>query len=281
MQGHVTVESSNLFRQETIDRAAVIQQVYGGTPLWENKAEEQDVPSAVPRVANTKTDLVTEFAQSVDITRWFYNDNQFGIVARLIQDMARKGRMTRDKGAFALFRGAFTTTLTADGSAFVSTTHTTLAGTTVSNKMTSALSESSLYTAIQKMYEQVGQSGVLEGSTPAVLLVPPALFKLACEITKSEYRSGTANNDMNVYSSMYNIYVATSRWLGAAGGGSDTAWFLLGDNHAVTRYVREDVWTHLVDWTIQRNNNYIYKGGFREVASVADYIGVIGSDGTT
>lgn len=279
--GLVTADSSDVFRVERVDRAAVIQQVYGGTPLWENKAEEQDVPSIVPRITNTKTDLVTEFAQSVDITRWFYMDNQFGVVERLIRDMARKGRRTRDRAAFAIFRNAFTTTLTADGASFVSDTHTTISGVVVDNKITNALSESSLNTAIVMLQEQVGQSGVIEGGTPAILLVPPALFKLAVEITESEYRSGTANNDINVYSTKYGIKVAMSPWLGAAAGGSDTAWFLLADNHSVMRYVREDVWTELVDWKYQRNNNYIYKGGFREVPSVADYIGVVGSTGLT
>jgi len=282
LPGYATADSAGLFTQERIDRAAVIQQIGAGTPLWEQKSEEQDVPNALPRLGNTKTDNVVEFAQAIDITRWFYNDAQFGVVDKMVADFGRKGRMTRDKGAFALFRNAFTTTLTADGAALVSDSHTTLSGATVDNKITAAFSESSLNTAMVMMYEQVGQSGVLEGSTPSVLLVPPALFKLAIEVTKSELRSGTANNDLNYYSTMFpGLKVMTSRWLGAAGGGSDTAWFLLADNNAITRYVREDVWTVLVPWENQRNNNYIYKGGFREVVSVADYVGVIGSTGLT
>lgn len=283
MPGYATVASAGLFRQETIDRAAVIQQSFASTGLWGQKSEEQDVPSNVPRMGNTKTDSVIEFSDGIDITRWFYNDNMFGVVDKALSEFGEMGRLTRDQGGFGIFRGAFTTTLTADGVPLVSDNHVTLSGNTVDNKLTAALSEASLNTAILMLYQQIGQAGVMRGSTPAVLLVPPALFKLALEITKSEYRSNTANNDLNYYSTIFpGLQVMTSRWIGTgATGGSDTAWFLLASNHTITRYVREDVWTVLVDWKTQRNNNYIYKGGFREVVAVQDYIGVVGSDGTT
>jgi phage major head subunit gpT-like protein len=137
-----------------------------------------------------------------------------------------------------------------------------------------------LNSAIVALYEQKDQAGIVVGSTPQTLLVPPALFKTACEIVESELRSGTADNDMNVYSSKYGINVATSNRLGAAAGGSDTAWFLLGRNHSVTRWVRQGIVTDLVDYKFQRNNNYIYKANFREIVGAMDYVGIVGSDGT-
>ncbi len=192
----------------------------------------------------------------------------------MIRDMAETGRLTRESNAFAVFNNAFTTSLTADGAALISDSHTTLGGGTVDNKLTAALSESSLNDAIIMLSKQVAQDGTIRGARAATLLVPVELYKLACEITESELRSGTADNDMNVYSSKYGIRVATSPYLTSA-----TAWFLLASNHSVYRWVRQNVETALIDWRFQRNNNYIYKGEFREVIGAVDYAGIVGSTG--
>jgi hypothetical protein len=111
------------------------------------------------------------------------------------------------------------------------------------------------------------------------LLVPPALFKTACELVEAEFKPGTDYSDPNVFSVKYGINVATTPFIGAAAGGSDTAWFLLGTNHSVTRWVRQGVTTDLVDYKFQRNNNYVYKGSFREVVGAIDYAGIVGSTG--
>lgn len=278
--GYADASSGSIFKQDTIDRAAVITEIFKGTGLWGLKAEEQDVPSATPRVGNQQTFTVSEYAQSVDISKNFFDDEQHNVYERMVRDMAATGRITRNVNAFAPYRLGFTTALTNDGAAIFSDTHTTLGGYTVDNKLATALSETSLNTAIVMLVQQKAQDGTIRGEMPQTLLVPPALFKLACEITDSEQRSGTANNDMNVYSSKYNISVATSPYLGAAQtGGSDTAWFLLGQNHSMTRWLRQDINTDLVDYKFQRNNNYIYKGSFREVVGCMDYVGLVGSTG--
>ncbi len=278
--GQVTAESAIVFNQETIDRAAVISEIFKGAGLWELKGEVQDVPEGQFRVGNQQTFTVTEFAQSLDISKNLFDDDQHSVVTKAVRDMAQKGRMTRDRNAFAIFRNAFTTALTNDGVALVADAHITLSGATVDNRLTAALTEASLNDAIVALVEQRSQDGVISGSMPKTLLVPTRLFKLACEITESELRSGTGNNDMNVYSTKYGINVATSPWLGAFAGGSDTAWFLLGTNHSITRWQRQPIETAIIDWKFQRNNNYIYKGTFREVVGAMDYVGIVGSVGT-
>jgi len=179
----------------------------------------------------------------------------------------------------SVYRLGFTTALTADGAALFSDTHTNLNGDTVDNLETGALSESMLNTMITKLMEQKDQAGVIRGHMPNCLLVPPKLFKTAVEITDSELRSGTGNNDLNVYSAKYGIYVKQSPYLGAAAGGSDTAFFLLAKNHQVHRFMRQDLVTSLINWDLQRNNNYIYKGEFREVIGAMTYEGSVASTG--
>ena len=202
-----------------------------------------------------------------------------GAYEKMVKDFAEKGRITQNNNGFSVYRNAFTTTLTADGVAFISALHVTISGDTVSNLVTGALTDSTLEDGITALAEMKSQDGVVIGGEAKTLLVPSKLYPEACRITKSNLRSDTANNDMNVYSSIYSINVYTSPYLGAAAGGSDTAWFLLGTNHSVTRWVRQGIQTVLVDWKTQKNNNYIYKGSFREAVGVYDYSGAVGSTG--
>lgn len=277
--GYVTAESGIVFNQDTADSSAVIMELFKGSGAWETRTEEQDVPMGEPRIGNQKTFSVVNYSKSIDIPKNFFDDNMHGSYEKMVSNFARRARTTRDKNAFAVFRNAFTTATTSDAVALISASHLNLNGDTVSNLVTGALSESTLNDAIVKLIEMKSQDGEIDGFMAKTLLVPAKLFKLACEIVESDLRSGTANNDMNVYSSKYGIYVATSPYLGAASGGSDTAWFLLSGDHSVNRYVRQGVQTDLVDYKYQRNNNYIYKGEFREVVGAMSFEGIVASTG--
>jgi hypothetical protein len=124
------------------------------------------------------------------------------------------------------------------------------------------------------------QAGVIRGSTPATLLVPPALWKHAREITDSALIADSGNNNVNVYRSALGITVWTSHWLGAVAGGSDTAWFLLAKRHGFTRLIRQGLETALTDWRYSNNLTYRYQANFRENYFAADYCGSYGSTGT-
>lgn len=280
LQGYASAEDPLVFMQDTADSSAVVEDIFKGVGAWENRAEEADVPSGNPRIGNQKIFSVANFDKSIDIPKNFFDDNKHGSYEKMVKNFARRAVTTRDRNAFSPYRLGFTTATTSDGIAVFSASHVNLNGDTISNYLTNALSETSLNTAITMLEEMKSQDGELDGYQPRVLLVPPKLFKLASEICESEYRSGTANNDENVYSSKYDIFVKKSRFLGAAAGGSDTAWFLLSDSHSMMRFVRQTVQTTLVDWQFQRNNNYIYKGEFREVVGALTFEGIVGSDGT-
>jgi len=188
-------------------------------------------------------------------------------------------RITQDDSAFGLFRGAFTTILCPDSVALISASHVTLNGDTVSNLVAGALSSITLNNAMVSLREQKNQRGVILGSTGKFLVVPPKLFKLACELTDSVLVSDSANNAVNVYRSIFGIEVMTSPYLGAADGGSDTAWFLLSEFHGLKRVIRQGVQTALVSWEYSDNRSYKYQGNFREAYFAADYAGIVGSTG--
>lgn len=279
--GYATAENASIFNQDSADSSAVILELFKGAGAWTDTGEEVEIPEGTPRVGNQKTFTVAKFAQSIKIPKEFFDDNKHQTYEKMVAEFARRARTTRDKNAFALFRNALTTATTADGVALISDSHTNLNGNTVDNKVTGALSESTLNTAIVQLYEMKSQDGEIDGFVPKVLLVPPALLKLAIEITASEYRSGTANNDLNYYASKFpGLMVATSPYLGAAASGSDTAWFLLGEGHSVNRYVREGVTTDLVPPQYSSNDVYVYKGRFREVVGAMSHEAIVGSSGS-
>jgi len=71
---YATAETAAVFKQDTADSSAVIWELFKGGGLWSTRSEEQDVVSATPRVANQKTFTVTNFAQSIDITKNLFDD---------------------------------------------------------------------------------------------------------------------------------------------------------------------------------------------------------------
>jgi len=205
-------------------------------------------------------------------------DNMHVFYSKVVEDMAMKARVTMTNNAFAVYRGAFTTTLTADGAPLIGT-HTLLIGSSYSNVVTGALSVSTLNDALVKLAEQPDQAGVVMGNQGRYLLVPQALFTHATQITESALVADSANNNLNVYRSAFGITIYTSPYLGFNAGGSDTAWFLLSENHTVTRIIRQGIQTYLRDWGMSNNRTYNYQANFREVVYAVDYVGTVGSTG--
>ena len=271
-----TAQTAELFKPQQTVHSAEIFEVFMGVPMFQQTGETQTVPTATPKVGNKTFAYVLDWTLGVYLSKDMFDDNMHGVWARIVEDMARKARVTQDYNAFAIFRGAFTTTLTPDGDALVST-HTLLNGSTYSNLVSngSGLTSTSLFNLIVALRQQPDQRGITLGNVPAILLVPTALFKTALELTDSALIADTANNAINVYRSTYGFKVVTSIWLDAINGGSDTACFLLSKNHGITRLIRQGVETDLRDWRYSDNRSYFYQANFRENYYAADYIGVV------
>ena len=274
-----------IFRQETTDKAYDIEEIYRGVNLFPIISETQTVPTSTPKVANKITTSIKDFAESVELSKDLFDDNMFGVWSRTVADLALKARVSSDANAFKIFRGAFDTTLTADGIALCGA-HVLLNGQTynnslytVSGNVSSILSSTSLNNAIVALAQQPDQQGVVLGQQPQVLLVPPTLIKLALELSDSALAGDTSTNAINVYRSAYGYRVFSTPYIGAATGGSDTAWFLLGRNTGIKRIVRQGIETYLRPWGISTNRTYLYQANFREEVVAVDYLGVIGAKG--
>jgi hypothetical protein len=269
------------FMQGDTDRSAVITEQFQGGGYFATKAEQQDVTTSGLRVGNQKTSVVIEYSNGFDVPRTFANDDQHAVVAEASRDLGRKAMVTRDKNAFSVIYSGFTTSLTNDGVALYSNSHVALGGATVDNLETAVATDGAIETLINSLRTQKGQDGVILGYEPALLLCGTQLHKELMIITQSRLRSGTANNDLNYYSDLYpELQVMYSPFLDAAAGGSDSAHYLFAKQHGVKRWVREAMWTALVDWQYQDNNNYRYKAGYREVVDTISYMGTVASNGT-
>lgn len=276
-----TAESTELFKQVQSDRSAEIMETMQDGGLWKQTGELQPLSEGTVRTGNKQTYEIKKWTMSLPISTELFDDDLHNVVGESIRKAAMKARVTRDKYAMSLWADAQSGTLftTGDGVALESNSHVNLNGDTVDNLITGALSPSTLDTAITTLNEQIDEAGDAVGLEPHCLLVSRANFKTACEILDSEYEAFTAENQENVYSSKYGIYLKASHWLNTNQGGNDAQWHLLSRHHSVMRFIRQNVETDLVPPEYSANDAYIYKGRFREEVGAQSYFGVVGSTG--
>jgi hypothetical protein len=159
------------------------------------------------------------------VTEEELEDNQYEIVSRKrIKRLAFSMRQTKEIVAANVYNRATTSGYTGgDGKVLLATDHTSTNGSWSNTLSTAAdLSEASL----EDMCIQIGQAtndrGLNMAIRPTKLIIPINLMFDAKRILKSDYQSGTANNDINAIKGMFDFTV--NHYL------TDTdAWFLKTD----------------------------------------------------
>lgn len=289
---YATAMTAEIFKVTDTTHAAYIGTIHKGPGLFSKIGEVQAVPSYTAKVANQWTVTIADFAEGIEVSKDLFDDDMHGEWQSQVAEFAIMARRTQDFNAFGLFRGAFTTTLTADGQSFIGA-HTLIGGGTTNNQIksadvgaaTSALTTSAYNIATKRLAEVKSQSGIPLQCVSDVLLVPPALYVTARQIAASSLVPENGNNAINVFTVDYAVKVYQSVYLGTAspdGLGSDTAWYVMDSKrHAVRRFVRQGIVTNLRDWGMSNNRTYYYQANFREQVFVPDYIGVVGALGTT
>ncbi len=268
--GRANAQTSSVFKVIDTTHSAYIEAVNKGVTLFQNTAEATQIAVSTPQVANTFIVNINTYTNSIYPTKQLFDDNMFSVWSREVKDMAEKFFITQDINAFNLYNGAFTTTLCANGFPLIAANYTLLSGGTYTNFINAALTNTSLKNAITILAKQPDQAGVVMGNTPHVLLVAQDIFDDAVRITNSVLTSGSAQNDINVYLSTYGFVVYASPYM------TNGTWFLLSNNHTVTRYIRQGLETALTSWQYSDNLTYKYQANFREGYGAISQVGIVG-----
>lgn len=277
-----SVTNELLFMQEGSESNAEIEEEFAASGYFTEKSEAATNDPTEFDAANQVVYSHRTWSQSLPLSKELVDDAKFGVIGKFVQKMASAGRATQERNGMSVFRNAFSASYVGgDGKALCANDHELiLTGETFDNRLDLELSEENLDTAVQHFLTLKDHNGVVHGLMPKVLLVHPSKFKLALEITQSERRSGTADNDMNYYSNVYpGLVVMQSPFLGAGFGddGDNDDWFLLGEYHGIKRFTREALTQTLIPWEITDNDAYQYKARFRESYGWSSFLGIIGS----
>lgn len=274
-----SAQDNMVFQQESSDRAAEIVEVFKGVGLWEDTSEQGEYKGDTPLVTDQITFTHARMTKKFHITEEMIEDDQHSVVKKAISQMGTKGRVTQNSEAMKIYRDAEDVTLTADGAYLLSAAHSNIAGDTIDNTVSGALTEDTLEEGAKLLVEQKDQAGDIIGHEARTLLVPPELFKEAVVITESRLEANTTDNNLNVFSAKYGIIVRQSQYLGLAATGKDDHWFLLGDYHSVMRFKRVPIQTRLLDGAYQDNGDSVYRGRYREVYGAISYEAIVGFEG--
>jgi phage major head subunit gpT-like protein len=290
---YATAMTGDIFKVTDTTHGAYIGTIHKGPGLFSKIGEVQAVPSYVAKVANKWTVTIADFAEGIEISKNLFDDDLQGEWSAQVAELAIMARRTQDFNSFKIFRGAFTTTLSADGAALIGL-HTLIGGGTTNNQVvtaditgasSTALTTTSLNVAMKRLAEMKSHSNVPLQCVGNVLLVPPALYVTARQVTASALVPENGNNAINLFSMDSGIKVYQSVFLGTAspdGLGSDTAWFLLDSSrHAIRRFVRQGIQSSLRNWDVSNNRTYYYQANFREEVFAPDYVGLVGAKGDT
>lgn len=274
-----SAQDNMVFQQESSDRAAEIVEVFKGVGLWEDTSEQGEYKGDTPLVTDQITFTHARMTKKFHITEEMIEDDQHSVVKKAISQMGTKGRVTQNSEAMKIYRDAEDVTLTADGAYLLSAAHSNIAGDTIDNTVSGALTEDTLEEGVKLLVEQKDQAGDIIGHEARTLLVPPELFKEAVVITESRLEANTTDNNLNVFSAKYGIVIRQSQYLGLAATGKDDHWFLLGDYHSVMRFKRVPIQTRLLDGAYQDNGDSVYRGRYREVYGAISYEAIVGFEG--
>lgn len=142
----------------------------------------------------------TMYGLGFQISRLLWDDDQYGIMERMSEALARSVRYEQEVQAFGLLNDAFAgATFTGfDGLSLCNDSHTLLNSTsTYDNALASDLAVSSLEAAIDMFALAVDEQDMYITIEPRVLLVPAQGRWLAATILESEYDPENDNNAIN------------------------------------------------------------------------------------
>ena len=204
------------------------------------KVNEGESVSTLSRSLGYLTQVrYTEYGGALEVTRTMLEDRDFESVFNEATALGRAANYSMDRAAMQLFNGGFATTTSVNGydmnwygdaKATFSTAHPTKVpgASTQSNASATGVTfgMDNLETAHVALIQQKTDDGIPTGyAGKPMIVVPSKLVREATEITGSELTPESNYNAINVFRGRFDV--ASSLFIDATNGGSDTAWFLV------------------------------------------------------
>lgn len=233
--------ATRLFKEKNSEKAEERHTNKTGTgyPTLTSEGEDYATDSRIPGYLTVYRFI--KKTNSIEITEEEKEDRENDLQDKFDEahDLNVGMMMEWDRSAFSIFNYGFTAqtslpadiTFYSDGKPLFSTAHPRKDGGTAQSNASSTgipLTDTNLEVGRGAIRRQVDDRGLPMniGSGRLILLVPDSLEKTAKIITGSKERSGTANNDLNIYRDGV-ITVISTKWINSQNGGSDTAWYLI------------------------------------------------------
>lgn len=140
------------------------------------------------------------------VTKEAFEDDQYDVIAeRRARSLAFSMRQSKETLGSNVYNRATNASYTGgDGVSLLNASHPNVAGGTWSNQSSTnaALSEAALEQAVIDIARWKNDAGLRIQIMPESIVIPPELMFTAERIMKSQYRVGTAQNDVNALMSM-------------------------------------------------------------------------------
>jgi phage major head subunit gpT-like protein len=278
-----------IYKTDSQESAADVLQNYTGiagfAQVGEGQTFSEDSPIQSYGVTLTPVKFGKMIPVTYELTKWSKVKEIWNAASMLGREAARH----IETRAADSFNDGFLTTATSysDAKPLFSTTHPRADGGTAQSNASATgvvLSDANLEVALLALEFQLDDRGKMVSTFGNRLIVPNALRKTALQIVKSDNKSGSADNDANVYSSLQQYYgsleVVVWNYLASAAGGSDTAWFL--EDTSASKLM----WQWADKPQVDRDNSigfkqqtYMYRGFYYASKGWADWRGLWGSKG--
>ena len=174
--------------------------------------ENSSIPYDQAVEGSRRTVAHTMYGQGFQVSRVNWDDEQYGIMKRMTEALARSVRYEQEVQAWALFNDADAgTDFTGfDGLPLIDDSHTLLnSASTWDNRLTADLAVSSLQAAVDLFATSVDESNLNIALEPSLLVVPSQNRWLAAELTESKFDPESAENRINALSDIGISWFAT------------------------------------------------------------------------
>ena len=276
----VPEQFSKVFNVDTSDKAKETDYGLGAFGDWKKRTGELDtVDYQTIKAGTERTYVHNAFTSGFMIGRELYDDEQYRQINKFPKSLARAGRSFVEKDVASFLVKAFDKTQQPifDAEALISATHPLINSTKKgSNLATGALTPDNLKNAMRIMRETVDEAGNLISSHAKKLVVPPALEFKAKEILHSTQIADSELNNANSLKGTLDVVVY--EYIGAAAGGSDTAWFLIDPSYCELNFF----WRKKPEFKSAEDfDTFVakYRGYMRYSYGASDWRGIVGSKG--